>query len=478
VTVPIYRLFGLFVALFALLIVFTSRWTVFEAKSLRDNPANRRPLIEELKIRRGTIRAADGTVLARSFKTQNDTYRRTYPQGDLFSHVIGYSFADLGRAGLERFRNDELSGRHTEFASILDQLRGKQREGDDITTTLDPDAQRIALQALRAAPNGRGAVVALDPRNGDVKVMASTPDFDPNSLATRGRLAELNQEDGSPVFNRATQASYPPGSTFKVVTAIAAIDSGRYTPSSVVDGKSPKKISGVPLVNDGNESFGPIDLTKALTFSVNTVWAEVAEKLGKKTMSDYMTRLGFYSKPPLDYPSDQRHSSGEYAKGRLLDPESDLIDVGRMGIGQDKLAVTPLQMAMVASAVANGGVLVKPHIADKVVDRDGRVRDEVDSKVIDRVMKPETATAVGEMMTRVVQEGTGTAAALSGIRVAGKTGTAETNPSQNITQPWFIAFAPVERPRIAIAVTVERTAGGFGGTVAAPIAKQVLEALL
>jgi hypothetical protein len=184
----------------------------------------------------------------------------------------------------------------------------------------------------------------------------TAPGYDPNNLDRAGRFGALNRDPGSPVFNRATQSSYPPGSTFKVVTDIAAIDSGRYTPDSTVSGQNGKVISGVPLQNDNGESFGPIPLTQALTFSVNTVWAEVAETLGKSTMGRYMTRLGFYSKPPLDYPADQRIASGEYRNGQLLSPLSPSIDVGRMGIGQDLLAVTPLQMAMVASAVANNGL--------------------------------------------------------------------------------------------------------------------------
>jgi peptidoglycan glycosyltransferase len=278
------------------------------------------------------------------------------------------------------------------------------------------------------------------------------------------------------VFDRATQSSYPPGSTFKVVTDIAAIDSGRYRPDSTVSGRNGKVISGVPLQNDNGENFGDIDLTTALTNSVNTVWAEVAETVGRSTMGRYMTRLGFYGRPALDYPADQRQPSGEFRQGSLVSPLSRFIDVGRMGIGQDLLSVTPLQMAMVASAVANGGVLMKPHLGAKTVDRDGRVVNDVRPEEQSRVMKASTARAVGQMMSQVVKEGTGTAAALSGIQVAGKTGTAETGGCSG-NQAWFIAFAPVDKPKIAVAATVE-CANGTGGEVAAPIAKQVMEALL
>jgi penicillin-binding protein A len=461
----ILRLYALIVVLFALLVAFTSRWTVFEAEAVRDQPRNARPILEELRIKRGVIRAADGTVLARSVPGPGGTWERRYPQGGLFAFPVGYSNASLGqRSGIEKERNDELTGRRDAVRSFVDQLRGKKRVGDDVTLSLEPAAQRAAYAGLAGR---RGSVVALDPRTGAIKAMASNPTFDP-----------AHPFSGGSQFNRATQSGYPPGSTFKVVTDVAAIDTGRFTPDSVLDGRSPQIVSGTPLANDGGESFGRIDLTTALTNSVNTVWAQVAVRLGKATMGEYMKRYGFYAKPPLDYPADQRRASGEFRGNRLLDPESDQIDVGRMGIGQDKLAVTPLQMAQVAAAVANGGELIEPHLTARVVDPDGRTVKRVEPKGLGRVMKPATAAAVNRMMQQVVKEGTGTAAALSGIDVAGKTGTAEVRCNGAPTnQTWFIAFAPANDPKVAIAVTVE-CSGGFGGTVAAPIAKAVMEAVL
>jgi penicillin-binding protein A len=478
---PIFRLYLLVVLLFAILVTFTSRWTVFEAKSLRDNPKNKRSVLEDQRIDRGVIKAGDGTVLAKSNKGRGGTYERSYPQKGLFAHAVGYSFLDPGRSGLEQSYNDDLSGKKSELTSILDQLRGHVREGDDVVTSLDVRAQRVALNGLangncRQRPC-KGAVVALDPRTGAVKVFASVPGFDPNAVRSARTFRSLNRDDeNAPLFDRATQSGYPPGSTFKVVTAIAAIDSGKYKPSSTVNGRNGVKISGVPLNNDFNQSFGNVDLTTALTKSINTVWAQVAEALGKATMGRYMDRLGFDHRPPLDLPSSERRASGEYKSGVLLDPMSKFVDVGRMGIGQDKLAVTPLQMALVAAAVANGGQLVKPHLVDRVVDPDGRTVKRVKPKTYSQVMKAATAQAVGAMMAQVVKEGTGTAAALEGIDVAGKTGTAET-PESGLNQVWFIAFAPVQNPRVAIAVTLERSSG-FGGEVAAPIAKRVMEALI
>ncbi len=468
-TTPIARLFGVIVLLFALLVAWTSRWTVFEASSLNNNPLNARILIDELKIKRGQILADDGEVLARSVAQRGGTWGRYYPTGSLFSQAVGYSIAAAGRAaGLEQSRGDALRGLQTGLSSIFGQL-SRQRVGDDVYTTLDPKAQRLALQELAGRA---GSVVALDPRTGAVKVMVANPGYDDNHP----------DAPGSHQFNNSTQAGYPPGSTFKVVTATAAIDSGKYTPNSMVNGKSPVTVSGVPLANDNNQTFGDIDLTTALTYSVNTVWAQVAESLGRGTMTEYMKRFGFYSKPPLDYPADQINISRPWSSGRHshpYPPGSPNEDIGRIAIGQGGLLVTPLQMAMVAAAVANNGTLMKPRFTNKIVDQDGRTVRTINPSVYSQVMKPSTAQALSQMMKRVVDEGTGTAAQLNGIDVAGKTGTAQVGiVGSNLTQPWFIGFAPVQDPKVAVAVTIERSQGGFGGTVAAPIAAAVIQTLL
>ncbi len=475
---PIVRLYGLVILMFALLIGFTSRWTVFSAASLRDNPLNKRSELAEQQIRRGPIVVDDGLVLARSVRGADGLYSRRYPAGGLFAHAVGYSGILIGRAGLEQSYNDYLNGRtDTGLTAILDQLQGKRPEGDQVSTSLDPGAQQVALRDLAGQP---GAVVALDPHTGAIKVFASVPGYNPATLSP-ATLARLNTENvAAPLLDRVTQAGYPPGSTFKVVTDIAALDSGRFTPLSVLNGNSPKVISGVPLSNDGNQSFGNITLTDALTFSVNTVWAQVGVQLGKATMGHYMNLLGFDRRPPIDLPSSEVRPSGEYfdvrGRTRLVAPTSPRVDVGRMAFGQDHLEVTPLQMAMVAAAVANNGVLVAPHLVDRVVNPDGQTVYQPGTRVIDRAMSPQTATEVGAMMAQVVKEGTGTAAALAGIQVAGKTGTAQTS-TPGESQVWFIAYAPLQHPRYAIAVTVERSTGQ-GGTVAAPIARDVLDALL
>jgi len=459
--------------MFAVLVGFTSYWTVLDAKGLEDNSANRRPLIEEQRVPRGLILARDGTVLARSRghgRGDKRAFSRFYPSGPLFSHAVGYSFIERGRSGLEQSYDDDLAGREDEFQSVLSGLESRKREGKDVVTNLDARAQREAISALGGRP---GSIVAIEPQTGKVRVMVSIPDYDANQVPDR--FSELNRAPGSPLLNRSTQARYQPGSTFKVVTAAAALDTGKFTPDSVIDGSSPKTISGTPLNNAGGESFGPISLTDALTNSVNTVWAQVGERLGKSTMYKYMQRFGFNRKPPLDYPPQQMDSSGVFAGGRLLS-EGDSVDIGRVAIGQERLQVTPLQMAMVASTVAAGGRLFKPRLVDRIVRKDGRVSRRIEPDLQARVMSKKAADQLTQMMGRVVEEGTGTAAALSGIKVAGKTGTAEVaNGTAN--QAWFIAFAPIDDPRMAIAVTVERTSGE-GGTVAAPLAKRVLEVLL
>jgi peptidoglycan glycosyltransferase len=471
---PIARLFVVVVLLFALLVGFTSRWTVFQADALRDNSRNQRELLEDQRIHRGLIRAGDDTVLARSLKQPDESYVRTYPEGRLFAHAVGYNFVSRGRAGLERSYDDDLSGRRTELSSLFERLTGTEREGDNVITSLDPAAQRVALQQLGGR---KGAVVALDPRTGAIKVMASVPGYDPNAVRRSSTFKALTRDTDAPLLNRATQSGYPPGSTFKVVTAIAAIDSGRYTPESRISGRNGKPISGVPLNNDGGESFGDITLTDALTHSVNTVFGEVGEKVGKQTMKKYMDRLGFEAPVQVDLPGDERAASGERRNHRIIPATSRFVDVGRMAIGQDKLTVTPLQMAMVASSVANGGKLMKPHLVDRIVDRDGRTVRHIAPKEMAQVMSSDTASQVGAMMGQVVKEGTGTAAALEGIDVAGKTGTAEVDRPCGPNQLWFIAFAPAQDPRVAIAATVE-CGTGFGGTVAAPIAKAVMQELL
>src|SRR3954447_342309 len=476
---PIARLFLVALVMFGALLVSTSWWTVLRADDLNHDTANRREIIRAQKVRRGTIYAADGSAIARSTRDNQGVYHRSYPQGKRFGHPIGYSYSSLGQSEVERHRNDELTGNTNAITTTFDQLIGKAREGDDVRTALDPKAQQLALDEI-ARVGQSGAAVALDPRTGAVKVMASTPSYDPNTITNKNvRNAALQDDKNTPLVNRAVQFGAAPGSTFKVVTSTAAIDTGQFSPQSTINGDSGVKISAVPLANDFNQDFGPIDLRTALVKSVNTAFAQVGEKLGKSTMKEYMERFGFDAKPPLDYPRDTMSASvvAPSPPGHAVSPTSRFVDVGRLAIGQGGLQATPLQMAQVAAAVANGGTLMKPHLTTRVVDPDGRTVDTIEPEVQSHVMKASTAAAVTDMMVGVVQSGTGTKAQIPGIQVAGKTGTAETEFGAKINDVWFIGFAPAEDPRVAVAVTVKGVVG-FGGDLAAPIARDLMRELL
>lgn len=477
----IVQLFGLVVVLFAVLVGFTSYWSVFEAQALKEKDANKRPLLEQQRIERGRILAADGTVIARSVaKGRGDDLRyvRRYPEGSLYGHPIGYSFVNRGDSEFEQFHNDQLVGEESEFVSLLDELRGQTQAGNDVVTNLDPEAQRVALSALEAT--GYGAVVGIEPSSGRVRVMASNPSFDPNLVPDD--YSELNNDDiARPLYNRATQGQYPPGSTFKVVTAAAGLDSGVIGPETTIDAPATIEVEANPLSNSDGSSYGSIPLETALTNSVNTWFAQLGERVGSDTLFEYMDAFGFGSTPAIDLPADQLSESGVYSERALLG-RGDAIDVGRVAIGQERLLVTPLQMAEVAAAVANGGSQMKPQIWSRVVDPDGRVTESLDPSQYSRPMDEETAAELTTAMEDVVSEGTGTKAAIPGVPVAGKTGTAETPFNEScgggdLNQAWFIGFAPADEPEIAIAVSIECTSS-FGGELAAPIFREVAEAIL
>jgi peptidoglycan glycosyltransferase len=481
----IVKLFAFVVVLFGVLVGFTSYWSVFDAKALKEKDANKRPLFEQQQIKRGRILADDGSVIARSVAKGHGAslrYVRRYPHGALYGHPIGYSFVEQGDTEFEQFHNDQLVGNESEFASILDELRGRKQEGNDIVTSIDPEAQRVALAGLEAA--GFGAVVAIEPSTGRVRAMASNAPYDPNRVPYE--LGKLNRNEvEAPLVNRATQSRYPPGSTFKVVTAAAALDSGTITPQTPIDAPGSIVDEGLPLRNDFETSYSGLTLDGALTQSVNTWFAQVGAKVGEDTLFEYMERFGFNAKPPIDLPSEELVSSGvvDLENGGRLLTKNDPIDIERVAIGQERLLVTPLQNAEVAAAVANGGHEMKPQIWDRVIDPDGRVVERLNPSEYGQPISEKTAAELTTAMEGVVSEGTGTNAAISGVRVAGKTGTAETpgnrscGGGQEENQAWFMGFAPANEPKIAIAVSVECTPG-FGNDVAAPIFREVAETIL
>ncbi len=469
---PIRRVFFVVVFLFALLAFYTARWTVFEARSLNQNALNKIPAQKNAKKPRGAIYTASGRTLARSTKRASGEYVRSYPTGELFAHPVGYSYAFYGQSGLEKFWDPQLTGESRSTFSVLDQLLGRGGDQQNMVTNLDLGGQQLAQQQMATH---RGAVVVLDPRTGRVPVYVSRPSYNPELMGTSAGVRELNSARRSPLVDRVSDSTYPPGSTFKVVTAAAALDSGVMTTSSTVDGNSPQTFASKPLRNDFNQQYGPTNLQTALTFSVNTAFGNIGVKLGKETLLEYMKRFGFYAPPPIDLPRGQLLASGlRDRRGNLLPPDAN-IDLARTAIGQERLAVTPIQMAEVAATVANRGVRMEPRLARLFRDEYGRTTQKVSPKKATRVMKRSTAEELNRMMRKVVEEGTGGAANVGDLRMAGKTGTAELGDGLN--QAWFIGFAPYDNPKYAVAVSIESTPE-FGGAVAAPIAATVLQYLL
>lgn len=479
----IVKLFGFIVVLFGILIGFTSYWSVFNAKALEEKNANKRPLFEQQQIRRGRILAADGTLIAKSVAKGSGAekrYVRRYPEGSLFGHPIGYSFAEYGDSEFEQFHNEELVGDEGEFTSILDELTGGTQEGNDIVTNIDTAAQKVALGDLEEA--GFGAVVAIVPQTGEVKVMASNAPYDPNRVP--GSFSKLSNNDlERPLYNRAAQGQYPPGSTFKVVTAAAGLESGTITPETTINAPGSFEVEGTPLQNDFNENFGPIALDTALTNSVNTWFGQLAQQVGQKQLFETMEKFGFNARPAIDLPEDQVEPSGVFGENGELLHANDPVDLARLGIGQERLLATPLQMTEVAAAIANGGKLMKPQIWKRVINPDGRVVDTLDPSVYSEPVSSQTAEELTTAMEGVVSEGTGTNAAISGVPVAGKTGTAETpgneacGGGEQENQAWFMGFAPADEPKIAIVASVECTEQ-FGNDIAAPIFRDVAETIL
>jgi penicillin-binding protein A len=474
--------------LLAALIVGTTYWQTWANAGLADRQDNDIRLVAQFTIKRGKIFAAGGTPLAVnvSKKISGQTlYFRRYPSGPLFSDVVGYSTQTRNRTGLEQSYNDYLTGSNanldTVFRSTIDKLKGSTVTGNDVVLTLRPNLQALARRLLQGKC---GAVVALEPTTGRVLAMVTNPTYNPNLIEKRFRQAtRSNAPCGAPLLNRATAGRYQPGSTFKMVTAAAALDTGRFTPSSPFYDPGYCIEYGKQVRNAGNpeapETFGHVDLSTGFEHSINSVFCNVGKALGAGTVLRYAKRFGFYSPPPLETPENERVASGLYQHGRLFDPKQPQfqVDPGRLAFGQERLQVTPLQMAMVAAAIANHGVLMRPQLVERVLSPSGKTITHLRPRALGRPIKPQTAAELTQMMELAVSGGTGTAAQIPGIRVAGKTGTAEIGRG-NIHTTWFAAFAPADAPKIAIAVVVENQNGGFGGTVAAPIARQVMEALL
>jgi penicillin-binding protein A len=466
------------------LIVGTTYWQAWAAPSLADRRDNAIKVVAQFTIKRGAIFAADGSVLARNRPRRvsgKTFYFRRYPGRERFAHAVGYSTQARSRSGIEQSRNDFLTGANANLATLLDttldRIRGATIRGNDLFLTLRPAAQKVAMRALGGQC---GAAVALEPKTGRVLVMASSPSYDPNLVERSfGRIQRGAGPCGiAPLLNRASSGLFAPGSIFKVVTAAAALDSGRYSVDSTFYDPGYCIEYGQRVRNyDTSSPFGTVNFTQALVNSINSSFCEMGKKLGPELILDYARRFGFYADPPVDLPSGERAPSGLYRAGKLLPrSQESRADPGRLAFGQERMVVTPLQMAMVAAAIANKGVVMEPYLTDRVRKPDRTLLLRTRPDELRRAVKPEVADQIAAMMEGVVSGGTGTAAQIPGVRVAGKTGTAETG-RQGRNTTWFISFAPVDNPRVAVAVVLQNQSG-TGGSTAAPIAKEIMQALL
>jgi peptidoglycan glycosyltransferase len=478
--------------LLAVLIGATTYWQTWAKADLAARKGNSVSLIERLTVDRGKILAADGTVLANNRKSRKHgltLFTRHYPQNDLASQVVGYATDAGTTTGLEQSLDDYLTGANTNltntFKQDLDRLGDRTVHGDNVYLTLRPDIQRLALDQL----GGRcGAVVVLDTHTGAVVAMASSPTYNENLIThDYTKIARIKGScgDASALQNNATVGLYPPGSTFKMVTAAAALDSGAFTPSSPFNDPGYCTEYGQHVSNAGNpdqngpEAFGNVSLAQGFEHSINSVFCNVGKRIGGLKILEYAKRFGFYSVPPLETPPSESLASGLYKNGHLFDPKSNSqIDPGRLAFGQFSMLSTPLQMAMVGATIANKGVVPKPYLVQKVVAADGSTVTKTQPQTLGQAIKPSTAAELNQMMQLVVQGGTAATVGFpSDLKVAGKTGTAELGLG-NVYDAWFVCFAPADNPRYAVAVVVEKQPNGFGASVSAPIAKAILEKLL
>jgi peptidoglycan glycosyltransferase len=426
---------------------------VIKGPDIAARPYNpRHALLDE---RRGRILATDGTVLA-----QTVGKRRTYPFGESLAHTLGYVSARYGTSGIEDAYDRALTPADTtgdpqaQFSELLAALQGKksQAHGADVVTTIVPAIQRVVWEELR--PYARGAVVVLDPRSGAVLALASVPSFDPNRIDAT--FASLNSDPQSPLLDRAIDGLYPPGSTFKIFTAGSALEAGTVTMDSHFEDPGYYVIGDFTLHDNEGEATGYQDLTTAFALSSNVDFAQIALKMGTDEFYQYLDKWGIGASLDFQLPAetDRVPDKASIVPGELA----------QMGFGQGALLMTPLRMALIDATIANGGTTPRPYIVRQIV-RNGILASPVSA---------DTAANVKKMMVAVVQRGTATDAALPGVQVAGKTGTA-TNP-HGAAHSWFVCFAPADNPRIAVAVVVENA--GYGADVAAPIARTVLRTAL
>ena len=467
---------------------------VFAADRIAEDPANaQRQLIAEYKIDRGSILAADGTtVLASSRRSPGALrFQRRYPLGELYAHETGFYSFVFGRTELEQSYNDFLTGDAAELLpqTLTDLILGRPKRGATIVTTLVPEIQEAAAAAALAEA-GDVAIAAIDPATGDVLALVSEPSYDPNLLASqdpkvvRDSWDELNADPEKPLLSRASDELFPPGSTFKLVTASAALENG-FGPESLWP--NPNELD-LPLTDATIENFGgstcsggsQITLADALRQSCNVVFGAVGLELGAERLAEQARAYGFTAEAGEDLvPFDIPWTSGVFPAPETFEGRDPAVAIS--AIGQQDVSANPLQMALVGAAIANEGVEMQPRLVTEARDPSGRVIAEFGPREFSRPLSAENAAALTQMMVGVVEAGTGTAAQIPGVSVAGKTGTAQHGDEED-PHAWFVCFAPAEAPRIAVAVIVldggSLGSEATGGQVAAPIARAVLEAAL
>jgi peptidoglycan glycosyltransferase len=467
-----------FITLLILLSLALPYWQVLRGPELQARTDNPRLVEEEQRIVRGRILSRDGMELARSQVDVNGYVKRIYPYPAL-SPVVGYASARYGTGGIEAAANAALRGE--EGATLADTLRRQLLHeptiGDDVVLTIDSRLQKVADEALGQA---NGAVVVLDPRNGEVLAMASHPYFDPNSL--EADWERLRADPARPLLNRATQGLYAPGSTFKTVTLAAALDRGLDATTVFTYTLHPPDAQhhGWWHVNEFNilcqnhpTNNSPFDLASAYAWSCNIAFAEIGLRLGHSDYVEYARRFGLETALPLEIPVEPSllFRTPDYFTGAER-----FYALASTAFGQGELAVTPLQMALIAATVANDGVAMTPHLVSQVRTADGVVLSTTTPRPWRTVVGRQAALTTKAMMVNSVDSGWARVAAIKGVPVGGKTGTAETGDPSQLPHSWFIGFAPADNPRLAIAVLKEFA--GYGSEEAAPVGKKVLEAAL
>lgn len=454
----ILKLGYLMLGLFVVLVVYLSYLQVFRGPALAANPYNRRFQEYEARVRRGAIYDARGAVLAKT-EFSGGKAIRIYPKGADTAQTVGYISERYGRAGLESAYDRYLLGMEgaDKVKNLIKRLLGKEQAGGDMALTVDASLQATAMDLLG---NRRGAVVLLDPRTGAVLVMASSPSYDPNQLDQV--WSRLLKDSASPLLNRATQGAYPPGSSFKVVTAAGALAANPGAASKTYDCPGYLMVGGYKLTDLA--AHGEVDLRKALAVSCNVYFAQLGLNLGADGFYRTVKAFGLDQDPALELPV----RPGTFAPPAKMIPTQ----LASSAIGQGEVLVSPLHMALAAAAIANKGVIMRPYLVETVKDSLGEIVQKTSPRTWLNATTADIAGAVRDGMVDAVKYGTAGAAAVSGMQVAGKTGSAEN--AQGQTHAWFIGFAPADQPRLAVAVIVEN--GGMGGSVAAPIGGRLLAA--